>query len=312
MKKIIMSIFVLSFVLSGCELSGITKTLSSDDAKPEIENLINEYLMKGQTAEIKEISEESGVFKIKVDLGNGQNADAYVTKDLKKFIPQIIDFEKLKKEKEETEAPFPKAEKPVIELFVMSHCPFGTQIEKGMLPVLDVLGDKIDFKLKFVNYAMHGKKETDEQLRQFCVQKEEPAKFSDYLKCFLKDETGSEKCLAENKIDTDKVESCVTSTDEEFSISKNLTDKTTYKGQYPTFNIHDTENKKYGVTGSPTLIINGKKSTSGRDSKSLLKAICDGFETAPAECATELFAESPAPGFGFGTSGGARSEAECS
>ena len=37
----------------------------------------------------------------------------------------------------------PKKEKPEVELFVMSHCPFGTQIEKGMLPVARLLGDKI-------------------------------------------------------------------------------------------------------------------------------------------------------------------------
>ena len=31
-----------------------------------------------------------------------------------------------------------KLEKPIVEAFVMSHCPFGTQIEKGMLPVVSV------------------------------------------------------------------------------------------------------------------------------------------------------------------------------
>lgn len=314
MKKIVMSVLLLGLVFAGCEVpnqTGSTGALSLENAKPEIEKLINEYLMKGQTATVQEISEESGVFKIKVDLGNGQIADAFVTKDMKKFIPQVLDFDELKNKKVEAEAPLPTAAKPVVELFVMSHCPFGTQIEKGMLPVMETLGDKMDFQLKFVNYAMHGEKETSEQLRQYCIQKEEPAKLKGYLQCFLADETGAETCLEENEIDVEKNESCVAATDKEFSVSKNLADKTTYNGQYPTFKIHDAENQKYGVAGSPTLIINGKKSASGRDAKSLLAAICSGFETAPAECATELSAASPTPGFGFGESTGAGSEAEC-
>ncbi|MBU3941884.1 MAG: hypothetical protein KKF74_03150, partial [Nanoarchaeota archaeon] len=48
----------------------------------------------------------------------------------------------------------PKKDKPEVELFVMSHCPYGTQIEKGMLPVARLLGDKIDFNIRFCSYAM--------------------------------------------------------------------------------------------------------------------------------------------------------------
>ena len=70
-----------------------------------------------------------------------------------------------------------KADKPKVELFVMSHCPYGTQAEKGMIPVVELLKDKISFEVKFVDYAMHGKKELDEQLRQYCIQKEQKAKF---------------------------------------------------------------------------------------------------------------------------------------
>jgi len=49
----------------------------------------------------------------------------------------------------------------------MSYCPYGTQIEKGILPVINALGNKIKFSLKFVDYAMHGKKEIDENSRQY-------------------------------------------------------------------------------------------------------------------------------------------------
>ena len=48
-----------------------------------------------------------------------------------------------------------KTDKPTVELFVMTHCPYGTQAEKGILPVVDLLGQKMNFKIKFVDYAMH-------------------------------------------------------------------------------------------------------------------------------------------------------------
>jgi hypothetical protein len=51
-----------------------------------------------------------------------------------------------------------KREKPDVDVFVMSYCPFGTQIEKGLLPVWDLLGDKINLNIRFVDYAMHGKR----------------------------------------------------------------------------------------------------------------------------------------------------------
>ena len=73
-----------------------------------------------------------------------------------------------------------KRETPEVDLFVMAYCPYGTQTEKAFLPVLELLGDKIDFNLRFVYYAMHGKKELDEQLRQYCIQKEQKSKKRTY------------------------------------------------------------------------------------------------------------------------------------
>ena len=54
----------------------------------------------------------------------------------------------------------------------MSHCPYGTQMEKALLPVIETLGaNNVNFELKFNTYAMHDKVELDEQLTQYCVKK---------------------------------------------------------------------------------------------------------------------------------------------
>jgi hypothetical protein len=201
----------------------------------------------------------------------------------------------------QADASVPKADKPVVELFVMSHCPFGTQIEKGILPVVTLLGDKIDFEIKFVSYAMHGEKEVLEQLNQYCIETEQNDKYLDYLQCFLEAGDG-EGCLAETKVDKTKLAACTTRVDNEFAIKDNLNDQSKWlNGRFPQFNTHKAENDEYGVRGSPTLVVNGKQASSGRDPASLLATICNAFNEAPEECNTELSAASPSPGFGWST-----------
>jgi len=202
----------------------------------------------------------------------------------------------------------PKKEKPEVELFVMSHCPFGTQIEKGMLPVARLLGDKIDFNVKFCSYAMHGKKEIDEQTLQYCIQKEHNDKYLDYLACFLK-EGNTGDCLKEAELDG-KLDTCIAETDAEFKITEKFNDKSTWSGgRFPLFDVDKELNEKYGVRGSPNLVINGVTAKTGRDPASLLSAICTGFKDKPAECNEKLSSASPSAGFGFkeGSSGSAGS-----
>ena len=192
----------------------------------------------------------------------------------------------------------PKKEKPEVELFVMAYCPYGTQIEKGILPVARLLGDKIDFNVKFVYYAMHGKKELDEQTLQYCIQKDYNDKYLDYLACFLK-EGNTDDCLKEVGLD-EKLDTCITETDAEFKITEKFNDKSTWSGgRFPLFDVDKELNEKYGVRGSPSLVINGVTAKSGRDSASLLDAVCTGFKNKPAECNEKLSSDNPSPGFGF-------------
>ena len=296
------------------------EVLSAEESKNKIEAFINENLMpQGSQVTIKEFVEEEYLYKVVVDIGNGQEpVNSYLTKDGKKFFPQVIDIEEMEEQKREAEekanaekekemSEMEKNDKPKVELFVMSYCPFGTQIEKGMLPVLETLGDKVDFELKFCTYAMHGEKELQEQMRQYCVQKEEPNKVEDYLNCFLEvDEAGrSDKCIAEVGVNSSKLASCVTATDKEYKVMENFNNKETWlSGQFPLFDVYKADNDKYGITGSPGLVVNGKMIQSGRDSESLLKTICSGFNEQPEECSIKLSSITPSSGFGFGEAGG--------
>lgn len=295
------------------------KTLSVEEASAKAEEFINNFLMSsGSTAKVKEVVTEYGMYKLSIDI-TSDVVESYLTKDGKLFFPQALNIDEISSESEAaatggTAAPSVtvsnKADKPVVELFVMSHCPFGTQMEKGILPVVDLLGDKIDFEIKFNDYAMHGEKELVEQLNQYCIQKEQNNKFNDYLSCFL--EAGdSESCLTKAGIDKGSLSACYSKTDKEFKIMENFKNNVGYQGSYPGFDVYAADNTKYGVGGSPTLVINGETIQSSRDSASLLSTICSAFNESPEECSSSLSSASPSAGFGYGTTAAGSAAASC-
>ena len=251
------------------------------------------FRSQGQaTAKLEGIEEANGMYKIKLVV-NGQEMESYISKDGKLLFPQVVDLTKKPQlqqtpETQATQANVAKSNKPEVELFVMSHCPYGTQIEKGMLPVVKELGNKIDFEVKFVNYAMHGKKELDEQLRQYCIQRDYNDKYTTYLGKFLETENPNEALNAVGLSEAD-ISQCVGAADEKYKVTELFEDpqKSEWSGRFPPFKVYDTDNKKYGVRGSPTLVINGQTANSGRDAQSLLNAICGAFTSKPKECNTD-------------------------
>lgn len=294
-------------------------TISKKEAAAQGENFVNSFLMQpGSIALVKEVSEEYDLYKLKMDVGAGQMVDSYLSRDGKLFFPQALDIAQIKEEmaKAPTDAnagagaevaakDVPKSAKPTVELFVMSYCPYGLQMEKGIFPVVDLLGNKIDFQLKFNDYAMHGEKELQENMVQYCIQKEETNKLSSYVQCFTK-AGDTEACLAEAGVNKAKNDACVAAIDKEYKITENFENNVGYSGSYPGFDVHKADNDKYGVGGSPTLVINGATVSAARDSVSLLNTICAAFENAPEECNdTSLPTASPAPGLGVGTTNSA-------
>jgi hypothetical protein len=287
------------------KLSPKKNVLSIEEAKSKAENFINNNLMlPGTKATIKEISEEYGLYKLSIDLGSagvGELIDSYISQDGELFFPQAINIKEYEESynssaSEATEVSN-KNDKPIIELFVMSHCPYGVQMEKGLIPVLETLGNSVDFTLKFNSYAMHDKVELDEEMTQYCIQKENKDKLLSYLKCFVKS-SESEACLNEAGINKASIDSCVATIDKEYKITESYNDQTTWlQGSYPVFPIYEEDNTKYSVEGSPTLIINGEMVTSARNPQSLLTLVCSGFNEAPDSCQTQLSSDDPNYGF---------------
>jgi len=303
-RNIAILILILILIFFGYKLfgEGLAKNISAEEAQFEVQKLID--MNPGNTAIIKSVISEGEFYKITVTLGE-QEFYSYLSKDGKKFFPEAIDLEELNNQqknapKQEVSS---KSNKPLVELFVMSYCPYGTQTEKAILPVLNVLEDKIDFELKFCDYAMHDKTELNEELQQYCIGEQNKNKFLTYLNCFLED-GNSARCLSEINIDNTILQNCIKATDNKYKVTANYNDKTTWtqgNPSYPTFNIYETDNLKYNVDGSPTLIINGEEILTNRNPSSLLASICSAFDNPPSECNQELSSAIPSPGFGSST-----------
>lgn len=294
-----------TFKEPGSKVGG--KSLNQEQAQNVADSFINTYLMNpGTRANIVSISDEYNLYKLNVDIGDDV-VESYLSKDGKLFFPQAFNIEEIEQEAglfdEGGSAPVmqaPKSDKPTIELFVMSHCPYGTQIQKGILPVLYALEDKVNFKMKFVDYAMHGEIELKEQTLQHCLQEEQSDKYYEYLECFLVD-GNTEQCLNDTGVNKTRLNTCIATTDATFKIMENFTNNIGYRGSYPGFDIHKEDNEKYGVGGSPTLIINGAEIQANRDPASLMNTICSAFNEAPEECLLPMPNLTPVPGFGMGT-----------
>jgi protein-disulfide isomerase len=247
---------------------------------------------------VKSKSLGKDIYEITVSY-NGQEIPVYVTKDGKIYSLTLADvLAKTTDTNTNTNTEIPKSDVPVVELFVMSYCPYGTQAEKGIMPVYELLGNKINGSVKFVHYILHGEKETIENYRQICIREEQNSKLIPYLKCILNSTSTTapadvNTCLQKVGVDVAKLNTCM---------------NTNMSAKY--YSIDSALSENYGVQGSPTLVINGKIIESGRSPAEYLDVICQAFNTAPEECGTALSTTTPSAGFGYGSSGSG-SSASC-
>ena len=241
------------------------------------------------------------MIEVNVSDSTGQQSPMYFTKDYKYLalaVPPVdlVSYAAAMKAQSSAasaqNSSVTKSAKPKVELFVMSYCPYGTQAEKGMLPVMQTLSGKADFSVKFVYYTMHGYKEAVENTRQYCIETQQADKYVPYLACFL-NASDADGCAAKEGINASLIGNCMNATYAQFGISENST----------AYGVNYDDNVLYNVQGSPTLVINGAEVTAGRDSASLLKTVCSAFTTAPAECDAVLSSTTPSAGFGYSGTG---------
>jgi protein-disulfide isomerase len=313
-------VFVFSVLYASGAFTGFfganANVLSPEVAGQKTVDFVNSYLITdGNNATLESVTEESDMYKVST-LYQDQTIPIYTSKDGKFVIlPQgLIDVEAYKvaaAAAEQTETPatteVPKTDKPAVDVFVMSYCPYGLQIEKAVIPVMNLLGSKADIKIRFVHYVMHGAKEVDENTVQYCIQKEQADKYVNYLTCFVQG-NDTATCQTSAGIDKTKLDACLAATDKEF----NITASKSSSDQYPRYLPDAALSNQFGVQGSPTLVINGVEVSAARSPEAVKEAVCNAFTTAPAECDQALSSNQAAAGQGPMEGGsGSGSAASC-
>jgi hypothetical protein len=307
MKKILFLSLAFALLISGCSRAKVT-VISLEEAKAKSLSFINSNLVQaGQEVTVKDAVEENGLYKIVINMSSGQEVITYITKDGGKFFPQVMDIAETEKKiadqkassTPETASTAPKSEKPKVELFVMGFCPYGVIAEQAMAPVYDLLKSKADININFIASvatddindvkSLHGTIEGIEDARQLCIEKNYSKdvlwKYVSEIneKCYPIYRQGDEayatcwKTAAKNAgANASKIEACITK--EGASLIKG----------------EDVIAQGYGVSGSPTLIINGSKVNAARTPEGYKTAICGAFEKAPEECSKTLSSDGTA------------------
>jgi hypothetical protein len=314
---VILAIALIFVLVSGKSFNAINPEEAS---KKAVEWIKSYFAANGLNVEVKLINyseSESGIYKFTIELKSdlGTTTETYyVTKDGKLFLPQAFETEKLFEapvRENETKQQIEKTEKPIANAFIMSHCPFGIQFLKAYIPVIELLGNKAELNINFVNYIMHGKQELDDNMIIYCVQKNEKSKLTRFLRCFV--ESGnSSLCINSTGINKTLLNQCIKTTDEKFNITKLYEDKSTWlNGYYPRFPVDDELAKKYNVGGSPTFILNGKEISITRSANAIKEAICSSFKEIPPECNTTLSNITESTGFGPIGKVGSSTQGQC-
>lgn len=190
----------------------------------------------------------------------------------------------------------------MVEAFIVSSCPYGLQMQRVLSNVVqNIPAAKSNIKVEYMGSisngkisSMHGDAEAQENLRQICIRQEQPALYWNYVACYIK--AGDSKgCLVSSGVNQASLTSCTT------DASKGL------KYAQADFDLSD----KYGVSGSPTLVIGGDNvdefGFGGRTADALKSVICCAFKTKPSFCSQTLSKDSAATSFSAtysqGTSG---------
>jgi protein-disulfide isomerase len=285
----------ISAVLAVIVVIMLILSLSSWSPKGKAANKLVSYLNEktGGGVTLLGVSSMGSIYEVNVSY-QGQEIPVYVTKDGEYFLAgaeKITSSKTSANTNTNTNTPtsVPKTDKPKVELFVMSYCPYGTQAEKGIIPVYEMLGDKVDATIRFVHYTLHGDKEVQENYRQICIREEQKAKLLPYLKCILNSTNPNapadvNSCMTSVGVDSAKVNDCIKNRAENY------------------YKVDSQLSQQYGVQGSPTLVINGVESSAGRSPSAYLSGICGAFKSAPADCSKTVSSANPSAGFGYSTS----------
>jgi 2-hydroxychromene-2-carboxylate isomerase len=177
-----------------------------------------------------------------------------------------------------------------IDLFMMSQCPFATELIPSLDHLVTHFGrdpERVDVRLQFIGHvedgelrSMHGPDEVDEDLRLVCAQELYRARYRylEYARCRAQDarSTDWEACLPKGT-SAEKIRACAAGERGRALLEASF-----------------AQAEAMGVRGSPTWIVNNRFEAGVGSAADLRRALCE-HNDLPA-CAQELAPEPEAAG----------------
>lgn len=274
-SSFVLAILVVIIVISSFGGSMTGKVISEKQAG---ENLVDYLSSVGYSGfEVSNVESIGSIYLINTTY-QGSEVPFYITKEgyvvgnsLISIVPEDSSEEKI-----------PELENPTAELYIWSYCPYGVTALGPFADVASLLGDYADFKVHLY-YAGHGDFEEQQNKIQACIQElDYEDEYWNYAKTFA-DEI-YENCYGD--ADCDKIESI--NLMDSLGIDSDAVMACVDSQGDALLDEHYNAAKDAGVTGSPTLIVNGIKVSVSRTAEAFKGAVCSGFSSVPEECGQEL------------------------
>ncbi|VVC03676.1 Uncharacterised protein [Candidatus Burarchaeum australiense] len=275
---------------------------------------------QGVTVEVTNATQSKGMYLVGFDLKqNGavvQSEEAYVSPDGSLFFPATYGLD-MNEALPQPQAPAPtevvKADKPNVEVFVMSFCPYGQQAENGIGPVANLLANEtITVVPHFILFgksfcegmvsqgyfasldecqvqscnvdnatgdwlcSLHGINELREDARQLCVWKNEPLKWWNYVLAV------NSKCTTAN------VETCWHDAAVEVGVNETAVEECFASEGMALVKADAALSSARGISASPTVVVNGATYSGGRSAENFKSAFCAAFNSPPGVCGQTL------------------------
>ncbi len=171
-------------------------------------------------------------------------------------------------------------ERVKLDFYIRGLCPYSGQVMKNINPILKEAGDYIEFTpyhiatlgSNGVFTSLQGPAEVAEDLRQVCAIKNYPEdyRYMDYILCrYANLQKDWLICADEAGIDYEQMIVC-SEGDEGKALLKKSTE----------------ESQKVGARGSPTMYLQSKQYSEGRNTTDFLKAVCGALKEKPPLCET--------------------------
>ena len=301
----ILAVLLIAVIVMPGTGNNDSNVLGETEAKELVENFIP-TLQPGLSVVVDGISEINGLYELNLTIsanGQDQKMVSYMTLDGKTLFPQgmeIVEGEAVAVQPQATATPteYPKADKPTLEVYTMSFCPYGIKANLLTYPVMTLLSDIVTFEPHWVIYgteyykgqedaycvgdfcSMHGKYEVEENVRQMCVWENNPEVYWDYVG-YIADKYFKNECNKAN------IDTCWKEAANSVGVDISVIETCATNEGLTLLAAEKELNDKNGVRGSEHLRLNDMQLSMSDyrwSSKKLKAVICDSFNNVPELC----------------------------